>query len=206
MSQENQITLRGFVTKEPTLRQTALTATPVAEIRVGCTPRRLNRDTGEWQDAPTSYFTVKCWRRLAINARSSLHKGDMVVIRGRFYTNNWTDSQQRPRSTLEIEADSVGHDLAFGWSTFLRGTSTLPAAQAGLNAGESARQDLGPSGPGDGGDEYSVSGDFGDSGESREQDGAAMPLAPLAPVIPITESKDDASLPEPDREKEAVPF
>jgi single-strand DNA-binding protein len=206
MSQENQITLRGFVTKEPTLRQTVLTATPVAEIRVGCTPRRLNRDTGEWQDAPTSYFTVKCWRRLAINARSSLHKGDMVVIRGRFYTNNWIDNQQRPRSAIEIEADSVGHDLAYGWSTFLRGTSTLPGSQAGVNAGESARQDLGPSNPDNSDDEYSVSGDSGDSGdsgESQEQEGAT---APLAPLIPITESKDDASPPEPDREKDAVPF
>jgi single-strand DNA-binding protein len=206
MSQENQITLRGFVTKEPTLRQTVLTATPVAEIRVGCTPRRLNRDTGEWQDAPTSYFTVKCWRRLAVNARSSLHKGDMVVIRGRFYTNNWIDNQQRPRSAIEIEADSVGHDLAYGWSTFLRGTSTLPGSQAGVNAGESARQDLGPSNPDNSDDEYSVSGDSGDSGdsgESQEQEGAT---APLAPLIPITESKDDASPPEPDREKDAVPF
>ncbi len=149
MSQDNQITLRGYVTAEPKFRQTAATATPVAEIRVGCTPRRLNRETGEWQDAPTSYYTVKCWRRLAVNASSSLRKGDMVVIRGRFYMNEWIDSQQRPRAVLEIEADSVGHDLAYGWSRFLRGTQARPGEQAALNAGEAARQDLGPAGDGD---------------------------------------------------------
>jgi len=149
MSQDNQITLRGYVTAEPKFRQTAQTATPVAEIRVGCTPRRLNRETGEWQDAPTSYYTVKCWRRLAVNASSSLHKGDMVVIRGRFYMNEWVDSEQRPRSALEIEADSVGHDLSYGWSHFLRGTRPQPGERAALNAGEAARQDLGPDADGD---------------------------------------------------------
>ena len=77
---------------------------PVTEIRVGSTPRRLNRETGEWQEAPASYYTVKCWRRLAINAASSLHKGDTVIIRGRFYTNTWVDSQQQTRTKLEIEA------------------------------------------------------------------------------------------------------
>jgi single-strand DNA-binding protein len=146
MSQDNQITLRGFVTAEPRYRQTAQTAIPVAEIRVGSTPRRLNRETGEWQDLTTSYFTVKCWRRLAVNASCSLKKGDMVVVRGRFYMHEWLDSQQRPRQSVEIEADSVGHDLSYGWSHFLRGTRPQPGAQAGLDAGEAVRQDLGPSG------------------------------------------------------------
>jgi single-strand DNA-binding protein len=145
MSQENQITLRGFVTAEPKYIQTANMTVPVTEIRVGSTPRRLNRETGEWQDLPTSYYRVKCWRRLAVNAIGSLHKGDMVVVRGRFYTRQWVDSEQRQRTTLEIEADSLGHDLAYGWSHFLRGTRPQSANQAGVNAGELARQDLGPS-------------------------------------------------------------
>ena len=73
MSQDNQITLRAYLTAEPRLYQKTSTAVPVTEIRVGSTPRRLNRETGEWQDLPTSYYRVKCWRRLAINAVSSLH-------------------------------------------------------------------------------------------------------------------------------------
>jgi single-strand DNA-binding protein len=142
MSQDNQITLRGFVTAEPKFRQTAATATPFTEIRIGSTPSRLNRETGEWQELPTTYYRVKCWRRLAINTSSSLHKGDMVVVRGRFTMRTWTDSQQRLRETVEIEADSVGHDLAYGWSHFLRGTQTQPADRAALDGGEAARQDL----------------------------------------------------------------
>lgn len=165
MSQDNQITLRGFVTAEPKFRQTTVTATPVAEIRVGSTPRRLDRETGEWRELPTTYYTVKCWRRLAINAASSLHKGNMVMVRGRFSVHNWIDSEQRPRMTIEVEADSLGHDLAYGWSHFLRGSH--PGSRAGVNAGEMARQDIGApgadSGAGDGDEEYSSDGDWEES-------------------------------------------
>jgi single-strand DNA-binding protein len=163
MSMDNQITLRGFVTAEPKFRQTTQTATPLTEIRVGSTPRRLNRETGEWQDLPTSYYNVKCWRRLAINTSGSLHKGDMVVVRGRFYTREWLDSQQRTRTELEIEADSVGHDLAYGWSHFLRGARPQPADRGAIDAGETARQDLEEAAGGDGG---SGSGDDGDGGRA----------------------------------------
>ncbi len=148
MSQDNQITLRGFLTAEPRYRQTTQTGTPVTEFRVGSTPRRLNRETGEWVEQPTSYYQVKCWRRLAINAVGSLHKGDQVVVRGKFYMRAWVDSQQRQRTTLEIEADSLGHDLAYGWSHFMRGARQLIAAQAGGDAGELARQGQEPAGSG----------------------------------------------------------
>jgi hypothetical protein len=60
MSQENTISLRGFVTAEPKFWQSSPTQTPLAEIRMGHTPRRLNRATGEWEDGETSYYTIKC--------------------------------------------------------------------------------------------------------------------------------------------------
>ena len=57
---------------------------------------------------PTSYFKVRCWRRLAINTVSSLHKGDKVVIRGRFYMSNWVQS-----AAAEVDAgDRGGHSRA----------------------------------------------------------------------------------------------
>jgi single-strand DNA-binding protein len=174
MSQDNQITLRGYLTAEPKFFQKTPTAVPVTEIRVGSTPRRLNRETGEWQDLPTSYYRVKCWRRLAVNAVSSLHKGDMVVIRGRFYMTQWVDNQQRPRTTLEIEADSVGHDLAYGWSHFMRG-SRSPGSRSGVDTGEMARQDVTSPRPDDSDDEYPPEMDVGeldaaelDAGETQE--------------------------------------
>jgi single-strand DNA-binding protein len=195
MSMDNQITLRGFVTAEPKFRQTTQTATPLTEIRVGSTPRRLNRETGEWQDLPTSYYNVKCWRRLAINTSGSLHKGDMVVVRGRFYTREWLDSQQRTRTELEIEADSVGHDLAYGWSHFLRGARTQPADRAALDAGETARQDLEPA-AGDGGDGDGDGGSDGDGGRSAGDYPADGGWAETAGGAPAAPGEDDLPAPE----------
>jgi single-strand DNA-binding protein len=220
MSQDNQITLRGYLTAEPKLRQKTPEAPPVTEIRVGSTPRRLNRETGEWQDAPTSYYTVKCWRRLAINAVSSLHKGDMVVVRGRFYMNHWVDSEQRPRAALEIEADSLGHDLAYGWSHFLRGTRPQPGSADGVNAGEMARQDIGSSDADDRDAEYFAGGDPGEQAEGAlapggETDpaypgltGGTRAATSVAPVNSITDSDGIGDLEPEDvlREPEAVPF
>jgi single-strand DNA-binding protein len=142
MSQENTIILRGFVTAEPKFWQPTPTHTPVTEIRVGSTPRRLNRATGEWEDGATSYYTVKCWRRLAVNVKGSLRKGDMVIIRGKFFTRTWVDDQQRTRMQLQVEADSVGHDLSFGWSHFNRGANTGWGTVRDQADGEVARQDL----------------------------------------------------------------
>jgi single-strand DNA-binding protein len=184
MSQDNQITLRGFVTAEPRFWQKTPEAVPLAEIRVGSTPRRLNRETGEWQDLPTSYYTVKVWRRLAINAASSLHKGDMVVIRGRFYMNTWVDNQQQPRARLEIEADSLGHDLSYGWSHFLRGARPQAQTGAGIDAGEAARQDLESARDDDG--EYSADGDWDElSAVETTTEGASDLAEPGTAEIPV---------------------
>ena len=163
MSQDNQITLRGYLTAEPRYHQTKQTGTPVTEIRIGSTPRRLDRETGEWVDQPTSYYTVRCWRRLAINAVGSLHKGDMVVVRGKFYMRSWTDNQERQRTVLEIEADSLGHDLAHGWTHYMRGARPQVAGQPADDAGELARQGQELTGPAYGGAEFD-SDEWGEAG------------------------------------------
>jgi single-strand DNA-binding protein len=142
MSQENTIILRGFVTAEPKFWQTAPTQTPLAEIRLGHTPRRLNRATGEWEDGETSYYTVKCWRRLAVNVKGSLRKGDMILVRGKVVMRTWVDDQQRNRVQMQVEADSVGHDLAFGWSHFNRGDQSPWNATRRQPDGEAPRPDV----------------------------------------------------------------
>jgi single-strand DNA-binding protein len=144
MSQVGYVTLTGYVTSEPKLWRAGQALTPVAKIRVGSTPRRLDRRTGEWQDGETSYYTVKCWRKLAENVNSCLRKGDMVIVRGKFRTRTWVDDEQRTRSELEIEADSVGHDLAFGWSHFNRGAMLPQGAARRAADGEAARQGMSP--------------------------------------------------------------
>ncbi len=146
MSQVGYVTLTGYVTAEPKMWLTERTQTPVASVRVGSTPRRVDRATGEWQDGETSYYTVKCWRRLAENVHGSLRKGDMIIVRGKISTRTWVDDQQRTRTEMQVEADSVGHDLSFGWSRFNRGVHIPPGKRQGIDDGEAARHDMAPDG------------------------------------------------------------
>jgi single-strand DNA-binding protein len=182
MSQDNTITVRGYVTAEPRMRQRTPTQAPRATIRVGSTPRKLNRETGEWQDGETSYYTVKCWRKLAENVHGSLRKGDMVIVRGKVSTRSWLDDQQRVRMEVEIEADSVGHDLAYGWSHFNRGMHTPPSVVEGLARGEAVRQDMAPDPdlPDDGDAQFAedrFAEDQFTEGESARDGGSGDPLS-----------------------------
>jgi single-strand DNA-binding protein len=187
MSQEAFATVVGYVTADPQLRSTARTQTPVAHVRLACTPRRVDRDTGEWKDAATSYFNVTCWRRLAVAVAASVHKGDPVIVRGRFRTRTWGD-QDRVRTEVEIEADSMGHDLTAGWSHFLRERPPVPGAAANQSDdGESLRQMAEAT------DADDIAQATGDEHEVRASDGpdddASGSAAADGPHTPITPSE-----------------
>lgn len=118
MSQGTYVTLVGFVAQDPRLRQTRSGKNVIA-LRVGSTPRIYDRDTGEWRDKETSYYTVNCWQRLADHVRASLRKGDPVIVKGRFKMRSWEDRTGHTRTQVEIEADTVGHDLNRGVANYL---------------------------------------------------------------------------------------
>jgi single-strand DNA-binding protein len=111
---ESTITVQGYVGAEPTLRTAG--SHPVANFRVACTPRRLNRATGEWANAPTQWYAVAAWRQLGENVARSLHKGDPVVVHGRLMARSYVNKDGLEVNTFEIEASIVGHDLNRGHS------------------------------------------------------------------------------------------
>jgi len=89
-------------------------------VRVGTASRMLDKQTGEWVDGETSFYTVTCWRRLADHAKASLRKGDPVLVKGRFRTSSYEDKTGRLRTEVEIVADTVGHDLNRGIANYIR--------------------------------------------------------------------------------------
>jgi single-strand DNA-binding protein len=138
MSQEAFATVAGFATADPTLRLTQGGA-EVTHLRVACTPRRIDRGTGEWKDGDTSYFSVTCWRKLAVAVKASIRKGDPVLVRGRLRTRTW-QKEERTVTEIEIDADAMGHDLTLGWSVFQRDRRAIPNIADQVAAGEAARQ------------------------------------------------------------------
>lgn len=202
MSQEAFATVAGYATADPIFRLTK-GGVELAHVRIACTPRRINRDSGAWEDSDTSYFSVTCWRKLATAVRASIRKGDPVLVRGRMRTRTWK-SDDRTVSEVEIDADAMGHDLTRGWATFNRGTRPQ-VEQPG--AGEEARQAPGEAGDRagvDGGDGGGVDGEA-DGHDQRAEEGYEDPDdpdtggsgagtgddGPWEPITPATEGADD---------------
>lgn len=119
MSQGAFVTLVGYVAQEPNIHTTK-TGKTVTDLRVGITPRYRDQATGEWRDAESSYFTVSCWDRLAHHVRASMHKGEPVLVRGKFKTSTYEDKDGRPRTETRITADTVGHDLSRGIANYIK--------------------------------------------------------------------------------------
>jgi single-strand DNA-binding protein len=138
MSQGGSVTLVGFVATEPKVRYVN-SSIPVANMRIGSTVRKLDRETGQWQDGETSFYSVTCWRALASNAATCLHKGQPVIVAGKLRVNNWQDRTGTQRTEVVVDADTIGFDLTRGVAQFSR---LKHSPDDGLNFGEAIRSGL----------------------------------------------------------------
>lgn len=119
-----QVSLVGNLTSDPQHFQSE-DGVVRATFRIAHNSRRRGADGG-WVDGDTTYYTVTCWRALAQNVAQCLHKGDPVLVRGTLRGRDWTTAE-RSGTSLEVTAESVGHDLARGVSTFRRVSRSKPA-------------------------------------------------------------------------------
>jgi single-strand DNA-binding protein len=92
---------------------------PITSFRLASSQRRFDRNQNKWIDGETNWFTVTAFRQLAINSSSSINKGDRVAVNGKLRVRDW-DNGERAGTSVEIEADSMGHDLSWGNSVFTR--------------------------------------------------------------------------------------
>src|SRR5689334_19623569 len=134
MIHEAQVHLAGYVATEPKFKKVA-GDTSSARLRVAYTARRRDKETGEWGDGPTSFVNIQCWRTLADNVSMSVHKGEPVLIMGRLQIRRFEDAEGAPRTAVEVEASSVGHDLTRGVAQFSRTRWPLATAAGNLQDG-----------------------------------------------------------------------
>ncbi len=139
MIHDAQVNLAGYVATDPKFRKVA-GDTSSTKLRVAYTARRRDRETGEWGDGPTSFVNIQCWRTLADNVAMSVHKGEPVLVMGRLQVRRYEDAEGIPRTAVEIEATSVGHDLARGVAKFSR-TRWPVAAGTEVPAGTPGAED-----------------------------------------------------------------
>jgi single-strand DNA-binding protein len=88
------------------------TGVRVADFRIACQERNFDKEQETWVNGDRIYMTVTCWRHLAGNVADSLQEGDQVVVRGRLKIRDYTTKEGVNRTVVEVDAWSVGPDLA----------------------------------------------------------------------------------------------
>lgn len=130
----NQIAVTGTIATEPRLI-THPNKAPWCSFRIAVNNRYYDPETRSWVATQTDWFNVHTWRSLARNAAASLKKGERIVVRGKLRIRNW-EKDDRSGTAVEIEADSLGHDLLWGTSVFTKSPKNDSPATTESPAGD----------------------------------------------------------------------
>ena len=112
------ITITGLIATTPRHVVTS-EGLPITSFRLASSQRRFDKAAEKWVDASTNWYTVTSFRQLAVNAVPSLGKGDRIVVSGRVRVRDW-QTDDRTGTTVEIEAETIGHDLFWGTAQYTR--------------------------------------------------------------------------------------
>ena len=125
MNNQDTITLTGVVATTPRYLTTS-TGLAIASFRFGSTSRRYDQPTQKWVEGAVNWFTVTGFRHLADNVATSINKGDRLIVTGTLRICDW-ESGEKSGTNVDIEADAIGHDLAFGTTSYTRSHQSAPA-------------------------------------------------------------------------------
>ncbi|MBU1251594.1 MAG: single-stranded DNA-binding protein [Actinobacteria bacterium] len=112
------ITLTGLVATNPRHIVTSEGLT-ITSFRLASNQRRFDRGQNAWIDGDTNWYTVTAFRQLGTHVATSLEKGQRVIVTGRVRIRDW-ETDEKSGTSIEIDADAIGHDLTWGRATFTR--------------------------------------------------------------------------------------
>jgi single-strand DNA-binding protein len=121
-----RIPIIGTALTKPEKRVIEKTGTVVTSFRIVSNERRYDKATDQWVDSGMLRIRVTCWRRLAEHVAKSIDVGDPIYVFGRIYTREWKTEQGDLRVSYEVDAETVGHDLNRGVTTFTKTTYAGP--------------------------------------------------------------------------------
>lgn len=130
------ITLTGLVATSPR-HITTSEGLAITSFRLASNQRRFDRGQNAWVDGDTNWYTVTAFRQLGVHAASSIEKGQRVIVTGRVRIRDW-ESGEKSGTTIEIDAEAIGHDLTWGRATFTRSVIAAKGDSAGSAASAEA--------------------------------------------------------------------
>ncbi len=177
------MSLTGIVATPPR-HITTNSGLEITSFRLASGQRRFDREQRKWVETETNWYTVTAFRHLAVNIAGSLERGQHVVVTGRLRVRSW-ESGEKSGITVEVEADSIGHDLSWGTSVYTRSSLPSPGGDSSLRA-----------------DSNEAVGDGGWAAPGVVPPGSAEALAPGEPPAPEADPEQPAG----DLQGVLVPF
>lgn len=135
------ITVCGIVATEPRHLVTE-TGIAITSMRLASPSRRWDRQNSTWTNGPTNWFTVTAFRSLAANVHKSVKKGDRILVTGRVRIRTW-ERDGRGGTSVEIDAEALGQDLAWGIGNWIKVPRHASEATAVPGPGPSVNPDTG---------------------------------------------------------------
>lgn len=133
------VTIVGNVATDPTQGRTT-SGIPVTNFRLASTHRRFDDATQTWVDVVTNWYSVAAFRQLGEHAKASLRSGDSVIVTGRMKIRAWENNGKQGTS-VDIDADAIGHDLRWGTTAYRRSTRSNPDQQPRSTASATSEYD-----------------------------------------------------------------
>jgi single-strand DNA-binding protein len=139
MSTRIPVTIEGNLTADPE-HGTSDNQVEYTRFSIAVNDRRLNEQTGKWEDAGTVYHRVVVFGEQARHVIDSVRKGDQVLVAGDLRFGSYTDKDDQVRESRDIIADTVAASLRFatanierapkanGPDAYAEGPSATPAA------------------------------------------------------------------------------
>lgn len=134
------ITIRGWAGADPTIYHNdrgneqlgnhSSAANVSAVVNVGVTARHYNRQTGQYYDGETAWYSVRTFGRLAENVAVCVHKGTPVLVRGKLTSRSFQGRDGMTKTSQVIIADALGIEISAGTASYVRalgGTSSHPS-------------------------------------------------------------------------------
>lgn len=112
MAGDTLVTVVGNLTADPELRFTPSGAA-VANFTVASTPRKFDKQSGEWEDGEALFMRCNIWRQAAENVAETLTRGARVIVTGRLVQRSYETREGEKRTVVELEADEVGPSLKY---------------------------------------------------------------------------------------------
>ena len=98
----NQTVIVGRIARDPELRETE-NGKKVTNVTLAV-PRSFKNSNGEYE---TDFINCVLWKGIAESTVEYCHKGDLVGIKGRIQSREYTNSEDEKRHIVEVVAEKV---------------------------------------------------------------------------------------------------